>query len=81
MNYKPSDDESIDSTTCIKLGQTAPITPCSKFEDEEVLLLYDSAFDQTGGFGNYQILTIILNTIVVNYGGVVAYNFGYLTAR
>lgn len=50
-------------------------------QTNEEVLLYDGAFDQTGGIGNYQTMLLILNTIVVNYGGSLAYNFGYHTAR
>ena len=49
--------------------------------ESENEILYDRAFEKTGGFGNFQVLLLILNTIIVNYGGALAYNFGYMTAR
>ena len=66
------------SPTWINIGRHDSLEEEPKNEE---MLLYDGVFEQTGGLGNYQILLLILNTIVVNYGGTLAYNFGYMTAR
>ena len=41
---------------------------------------YDDAIDKAGGLGIYQGLLLVLNAFINNYGCLLIYNFGFMTA-
>ena len=44
------------------------------------MMNYDEAIDKAGGLGLYQGLLLVLNAFINNYGCLLIYNFGFMTA-